>query len=40
MLKIPIKSVDYSLMLPSANEIEGVEIPRIFNEETIEVSGK
>lgn len=40
MIKIPIKSVDYSLTLPPFNKIEEVEVPRIFNEETIEVTGK
>lgn len=40
MLKIPIKSVDYSLTHPAVNVIAGVKVPRIFNEETIEVSGK
>lgn len=40
MLKIPIKSVDYSLTLPVVNEIEGVEVLQIFDKETTEVSGK
>lgn len=40
MLKIPIKSIDYSLMLPAINEIEGIEIPQFLKNEKIEVSRK
>jgi 3-oxoacyl-[acyl-carrier-protein] synthase len=40
MLKIPIKNVDYSLTRSPVNVIAGIKVPRVLNEETIEVSGK